>query len=127
MRDLGETCVQACVRSSHPSHLEHLTHMIHGGYRLFQLLDFLSTSFFFFQAEDGIRDIGVTGVQTCALPICGHEVLGFDHNPAISDATDIADLVKKLGDEGPRVAWVMVPSGEPTEQVVQELDRKSVV
>src|SRR5947209_7310399 len=27
--------------------------------------------FFFFQAEDGIRDIGVTGVQTCALPISG--------------------------------------------------------
>src|SRR3712207_7888622 len=26
-------------------------------------------SFVFFQAEDGIRDIGVTGVQTCALPI----------------------------------------------------------
>src|SRR5258706_4279358 len=29
-------------------------------------LDFL---FFFFQAEDGIRDWSVTGVQTCALPI----------------------------------------------------------
>src|SRR5258707_10629517 len=29
----------------------------------------LRTCFFFFQAEDGIRDIGVTGVQTCALPI----------------------------------------------------------
>src|SRR5688500_20129592 len=27
--------------------------------------------FFFFQAEDGIRDYKVTGVQTCALPICG--------------------------------------------------------
>src|SRR2546430_7811678 len=27
--------------------------------------------FFFFQAEDGIRDLTVTGVQTCALPICG--------------------------------------------------------
>src|SRR5256885_11596758 len=27
-------------------------------------------SFFFFQAEDGIRDYKVTGVQTCALPIC---------------------------------------------------------
>src|SRR5262249_56073632 len=26
---------------------------------------------FFFQAEDGIRDWSVTGVQTCALPICG--------------------------------------------------------
>src|SRR3712207_9056101 len=31
----------------------------------------------FFQAEDGIRDIGVTGVQTCALPILGRA--GRDH------------------------------------------------
>src|SRR2546425_9203790 len=30
----------------------------------------LLVSFFFFQAEDGIRDKLVTGVQTCALPIC---------------------------------------------------------
>src|SRR2546427_2415644 len=29
----------------------------------------LSFFFFFFQAEDGIRDLTVTGVQTCALPI----------------------------------------------------------
>src|SRR6266478_7859439 len=28
--------------------------------------------FFFFQAEDGIRDLTVTGVQTCALPISSH-------------------------------------------------------
>src|SRR2546429_9854464 len=28
--------------------------------------------FFFFQAEDGIRDVAVTGVQTCALPILFH-------------------------------------------------------
>src|SRR5690606_40237737 len=27
-------------------------------------------TYFFFQAEDGIRDFHVTGVQTCALPIC---------------------------------------------------------
>src|SRR5947209_12159636 len=33
------------------------------------ILEFYSFVFFFFQAEDGIRDIGVTGVQTCALPI----------------------------------------------------------
>src|ERR1039457_3197765 len=31
--------------------------------------------FFFFQAEDGIRDYKVTGVQTCALPICGKRFL----------------------------------------------------
>src|SRR2546429_4882654 len=30
---------------------------------------FVVLSFFFFQAEDGIRDVAVTGVQTCALPI----------------------------------------------------------
>src|SRR2546422_3265457 len=30
---------------------------------------FLFIFFFFFQAEDGIRDVAVTGVQTCALPI----------------------------------------------------------
>src|SRR5690606_41196841 len=35
---------------------------------LFCLLPFLFF-FFFFQAEDGIRDFHVTGVQTCALPI----------------------------------------------------------
>src|SRR2546430_5005845 len=33
-------------------------------------------SFFFFQAEDGIRDLTVTGVQTCALPICESVDLG---------------------------------------------------
>src|SRR3712207_8811693 len=32
-------------------------------------MSFVDVFFFFFQAEDGIRDIGVTGVQTCALPI----------------------------------------------------------
>src|SRR5437868_12218374 len=34
--------------------------------------------FFFFQAEDGIRDRNVTGVQTCALPICTR--IAFDAN-----------------------------------------------
>src|SRR6202011_578336 len=33
------------------------------------LLPFFDLYFFFFQAEDGIRDTSVTGVQTCALPI----------------------------------------------------------
>src|SRR6266498_5531053 len=34
----------------------------------------LNCIFFFFQAEDGIRDADVTGVQTCALPIFFHDV-----------------------------------------------------
>ena len=34
------------------------------------VFDLILIFFFFFQAEDGIRDYKVTGVQTCALPIC---------------------------------------------------------
>src|SRR2546427_9169138 len=34
------------------------------------MLPYVLCYFFFFQAEDGIRDLTVTGVQTCALPIC---------------------------------------------------------
>src|SRR5215217_1842525 len=40
--------------------------------------------FFFFQAEDGIRDIGVTGVQTCALPISGFESPRLHPGPGAS-------------------------------------------
>src|SRR2546429_7302275 len=39
------------------------------------------TCFFFFQAEDGIRDVAVTGVQTCALPILGGQPGGGEDRP----------------------------------------------
>src|SRR2546429_2833960 len=35
----------------------------------------MNVVFFFFQAEDGIRDVAVTGVQTCALPIYDEPLL----------------------------------------------------
>src|SRR5207244_5116772 len=44
----------------------HSTHQL----LLHLLLQLHKFFFFFFQAEDGIRDDLVTGVQTCALPIC---------------------------------------------------------
>src|SRR5215813_12864739 len=43
--------------------------------------------FFFFQAEDGIRDADVTGVQTCALPISEDSynvVVALELSPAVS-------------------------------------------
>src|SRR5260370_26956638 len=62
----------------------------------------LQVYFFFFQAEDGIRDSSVTGVQTCALPICAsaasnvadalvtlllaHVIVHNAHDPATMDA-----------------------------------------
>src|SRR2546422_5988630 len=42
----------------------------------------LGRLFFFFQAEDGIRDVAVTGVQTCALPILGRAGVRFSDLPA---------------------------------------------
>src|SRR3712207_7372310 len=56
--------------------------------------------FFFFQAEDGIRDIGVTGVQTCALPIyrlpAGDDAERFDRLALVGEPAQ-APLV--IGDE----------------------------
>src|SRR3989454_2649080 len=40
----------------------------------------MSYVFFFFQAEDGIRDYKVTGVQTCALPILANGFLSGKYN-----------------------------------------------
>src|SRR5256884_4000765 len=48
-----------CVRDGPPAHWS----------RCVSWKYFVSGLFFFFQAEDGIRDVAVTGVQTCALPI----------------------------------------------------------
>src|SRR2546422_5180747 len=49
--------------------------------------------FFFFQAEDGIRDVAVTGVQTCALPIFRHE-----HRGTAEDDLGRASLERRLAD-----------------------------
>src|SRR5690625_6265530 len=48
--------------------------------------------FFFFQAEDGIRDGHVTGVQTCALPICGGYI-GTGQSPNNVDFLNDSDLL----------------------------------
>src|SRR5256885_11430712 len=42
---------------------------------------------FFFQAEDGIRDYKVTGVQTCALPICAGPPGQLRREPAEAQST----------------------------------------
>src|SRR2546430_10953695 len=42
------------------------------------------SSFFFFQAEDGIRDLTVTGVQTCALPICSGKSIAYNASAGVT-------------------------------------------
>ena len=49
----------------------------------------------------------------------GHEVVGYDHDPKVSQIATLADLAKAL--PAPRVVWVMVPSGDPTEKTVATL------
>ena len=51
----------------------------------------------------------------------GHEVVGYDRAPGTRDVESLTALVAALPQ--PRVAWVMVPAGDPTEQTVTELAR----
>ncbi len=50
----------------------------------------------------------------------GHEVVGYDRDPAVSDVPSLEALVQALP-EGDRAVWVMVPSGAVTDSVIQEL------
>src|SRR5438093_12240912 len=52
------------------------------------ILRILTYFFFFFQAEDGIRDWSVTGVQTCALPISQSRSTPRDPQGFLQGATD---------------------------------------
>src|SRR2546421_4330185 len=87
----------------------------------------LSLPFFFFQAEDGIRDLIVTGVQTCALPIyapagaSAEEVYKFTSSARPFNAQTWRDLetYRKLFPRALVVKGIMDPK--------DALDRKSVV
>jgi 6-phosphogluconate dehydrogenase len=60
------------------------------------------------------------GNMSTRLRKAGHEVVGYDRDPAVTDVPDLAALVEALG-ETPRAVWVMVPSGEPTHEAVTTL------
>ncbi|MEW1911232.1 phosphogluconate dehydrogenase (NAD(+)-dependent, decarboxylating) [Kitasatospora sp. NPDC085895] len=49
----------------------------------------------------------------------GHTVIGFDRNPDLADVDSLQELIEKL--HGPRVVWVMVPAGGPTQETVEQL------
>src|SRR5688572_33078758 len=60
---------------------------------------------FFFQAEDGIRALTVTGVQTCALPICGATVAATDCTPGSPSTRRMASSYSSLR------TWIDAGSG----------------
>src|SRR2546429_1936122 len=86
--------------------------------------------FFFFQAEDGIRDVAVTGVQTCALPICRSlplcTQLELDQLAASADAR-LSFILAAQSNRGVRRVDVPIRAGCAPAEVPELLDRKSVV
>src|SRR5256886_11968111 len=63
--------------------------------------------FFFFQAEDGIRDLTVTGVQTCALPISKREPKLCRQKSSSKSCSDIRSA-------WPPASRLLPPAGTPT-------------
>jgi 6-phosphogluconate dehydrogenase len=49
----------------------------------------------------------------------GHEVIGYDTNPELSDVKDLVELADRLA--APRAVWVMVPAGRVTQSVIDQL------
>ena len=49
----------------------------------------------------------------------GHEVVGYDLNPDVGDAASLEELVDALPE--PRVVWLMIPAGDPIEQMVERV------
>src|SRR3712207_1202383 len=105
---------------------------------------------FFFQAEDGIRDIGVTGVQTCALPIYKEAItervlsdLGPCVRCPILDLDTTAEIVARLPEriepgkdaawrykeDGPLTSWAVVKTrdGREAAEATAQDDREGLI
>src|SRR5688572_32122137 len=88
------------------------------------------TGFFFFQAEDGIRDLTVTGVQTCALPIflppdrvdSGLTMLQGEFLKNVANVAvfpGVTDLLTDLQRRGCRMALVTLRDEESTARILE--------
>src|SRR2546421_3580275 len=76
--------------------------------------------FFFFQAEDGIRDLIVTGVQTCALPIYSK----LDPRPPVEEPPPAVETVSPegRGEKRPRPDREGIRSEEHTSELQSRSD-----
>jgi 6-phosphogluconate dehydrogenase len=59
------------------------------------------------------------GNMKARLEAAGHQVVGFDRDPDLSEVAGLPELVKAL--DAPRTIWVMVPHGAPTRDTVHAL------
>src|SRR5256885_11677139 len=90
---------------------------------------------FFFQAEDGIRDYKVTGVQTCALPISGQDgIFGRKYFLNISDAKDNAlgliwsdTTIQRKDEEGNVTHTVALKADKAAQDDIVETEKMMLV
>src|SRR5690625_6134255 len=82
--------------------------------------------FFFFQAEDGIRDGHVTGVQTCALPICYSQMdKSGDHTlDGSCSRYGLTDLIHKSISVMPVAPESKISVGSTMETVTRSEERR---
>src|SRR5579885_3771429 len=81
--------------------------------------------FFFFQAEDGIRDRNVTGVQTCALPICPAARAGTRAGPGARRARDRRRARSPTGSEERRVGKECRSRWSPSHKTTKKQEKKN--
>jgi len=68
----------------------------------------------------GMVGLGRMGANMVTrLREAGHEVVGYDRNPAVSDTASLQALTDRLA--APRTVWVMVPAGDATDSTLAEL------
>jgi 6-phosphogluconate dehydrogenase len=71
-------------------------------------------------------DVGLIGLgkmggnMRTRLRNAGHTIVGFDRNPEVSDVGSLEALVEAL--PSPKVVWVMVPAGGPTDETIRALN-----
>src|SRR5437016_5232277 len=75
---------------------------------------------FFFQAEDGIRDWSVTGVQTCALPIFDH-----DRRPGSAAGSFLARYPRHIMIDRQRIRAALVANSRPSSWRARAVLRRS--
>src|SRR5438270_9715586 len=79
--------------------------------------------FFFFQAEDGIRDLTVTGVQTCALPIFKWRAIEGTPAPTISERSCAGDRSRAAVDGCTAAQCVCARADQRFALPAQDVDR----
>src|SRR5437868_1661802 len=75
---------------------------------------------FFFQAEDGIRDRNVTGVQTCALPISPSSTCSFSKLGGVTPSASKMSTCLKVFDRWswPRMTWLILRSASSAQEAM---------